>query len=308
MKKYKIIISCIVVIVIFSGVLFVRNTKSEQIEQEITLYFLNADEDGLTYVKYAVEEEDKVHMVDEIVSYMKGQLENHDYKPILGENLHLEQIILNDTTATLRFDKSYLEMVSAKEILVRAGLVKNLTQIPGVDHIIIQVGENPLTDVDGSIVGAMTGKMFVDNAKSDFNEHEKIEMTLYFANEELTMLSAIRKEVVYNRNVAIERLVVEKLIEGPEEQDQRATLNESIKIINVSTKDGVCYVNLDATFLTPIIGVNAELTVYSIVNSLVELSNINKVQITINGDINYMYQEQIPLSTVFERKLELVES
>lgn len=308
MKRNIISLASIVLLITCVGVFLTRSTGHLQEGREIILYFLNAEEDGLIHVTYALEEEEKIHMVDEVVAYMQGQLENYDYKSVLGENLLLEQIRLNDTTATLYFDKSYLEMSPTKEILVRAGIVKNLTQVPGVDHVLIQVGENPLTDVDGSIVGAMTSKMFVDNARSDFNNHERIQLKLYFANEELDLLSATTKEVVYNSNIAVERLVIEQLILGPEHDEQRSTLNQSVRIVNVSTKDGVCYVNLDATFLTPIIGVNAELTVYSIVNSLVELSNINKVQILINGETNYMYQEQISLATVFERKLEIVES
>ena len=45
--------------------------------------------------------------------------------------------------------------------------------------------------------------------------------------------------------------------------------------------------------------------IYSVVNSLVELNNVNKVQITINGE-NIMFRESVSLSTVFERNLNIV--
>ena len=61
------------------------------------------------------------------------------------------------------------------------------------------------------------------------------------------------------------------------------------------------------TFLTQIYNVTSDVTIYSITNSLVELSNVNKVQISINGNINVTYRENTSLSTVFERNLELVE-
>ncbi len=48
--------------------------------------------------------------------------------------------------------------------------------------------------------------------------------------------------------------------------------------------------------------------IYSITNSLVELPNINKVQISVNGDTSVSYKENMSLSTVFERNLELVEN
>ena len=65
--------------------------------------------------------------------------------------------------------------------------------------------------------------------------------------------------------------------------------------------------DLDNTFLTQIYNVTSDVTIYSITNSLVELSNVNKVQISINGNINVTYRENTSLSTVFERNLELVE-
>ena len=65
--------------------------------------------------------------------------------------------------------------------------------------------------------------------------------------------------------------------------------------------------NLDKEFLTQIYKVDANVTIYSIVNSLVELSDVNRVQISINGETDLSYKESVPLATVFERNLELVE-
>ena len=48
------------------------------------------------------------------------------------------------------------------------------------------------------------------------------------------------------------------------------------------------------------------MAIYSVVNSLVELNNVNKVQITINGETNIMFRESVSLSTVFERNLNIV--
>ena len=72
-------------------------------------------------------------------------------------------------------------------------------------------------------------------------------------------------------------------------------------------KDGTCYVNFDNTFLTQTCPVSSEVTIYSITNSLAEQPGINKVQISINGDANVNYKENINLSTFFERNLGLLE-
>ena len=48
--------------------------------------------------------------------------------------------------------------------------------------------------------------------------------------------------------------------------------------------------------------------IYSIVNSLCEISYVNKVQITINGSQDVMFRDVISLNTQFERNLELGET
>ena len=53
--------------------------------------------------------------------------------------------------------------------------------------------------------------------------------------------------------------------------------------------------------------VTAEVAVYSIVDSLTELPFVSRVQISIDGDTTQSFLEQIPLTTVFDRNLSLVE-
>ena len=78
-------------------------------------------------------------------------------------------------------------------------------------------------------------------------------------------------------------------------------INPEIKIFNILTKDGICYVNLDSSFLTVVNNVSTEVAVYSIVNSLVELDNINKVQILVNGEVPSTFS-----NSTFERNLDYV--
>ena len=113
--------------------------------------------------------------------------------------------------------------------------------------------------------------------------------------------------MVYNTNISLEKLVVEELIKGPNNEELFPTINPETKVNSVTVKDGICYVNLNENFLTQVSNATSEVTVYSITNSLVELPNVNKVQISINSDTEGTYRETIPFSTIFERNLELME-
>ncbi len=50
----------------------------------------------------------------------------------------------------------------------------------------------------------------------------------------------------------------------------------------------------------------SDVTIYSITNSLVELSNVNRVQISVNGETNISYRENMSLNNVFERNLDIL--
>ncbi|HOO28829.1 MAG TPA: GerMN domain-containing protein, partial [Lachnospiraceae bacterium] len=114
------------------------------------------------------------------------------------------------------------------------------------------------------------------------------------------------RTVVYNSNISMEKLVTEHIISGPLSENVYPTVSPEIKIISVTVKDGTCYVNLDQSFLTKSQKVSDEVVIYSFVNSLTELPNVNKVQFMIDGESEITFGDHIYLSDPFERNLEIV--
>ena len=231
-----------------------------------------------------------------------------EYIPPLAGKFELLGYSLDNGTLTLSFDEHYKEQSPIEEVLTRAAIVRTLTQIEGIDYVTMTAKEEPITDNLGNVIGAMSQDTFIDNAGNEINTYEQVKLRLYFANETGDKLIETNRRGVYSSNIAMEKLVIEQLIKGPNAEDIYPTVNANTKVISVNVKDGTCYVNLDENFLKQTTGVNAEVTIYSITNSLVELPNINKVQISINGDTNYMFCESISLTNVFERNLDIVES
>ena len=102
---------------------------------------------------------------------------------------------------------------------------------------------------------------------------------------------------------------MEQLIGGPSEQVKDKvypTMNPETRVVGVTVKDGTCYVNLNENFLTQIYNVSSDVVIYSIVNSLVELPNVSRVQIAVNGDSNVMFRDSASLSVTYERNLDLI--
>jgi germination protein M len=101
------------------------------------------------------------------------------------------------------------------------------------------------------------------------------------------------------------KMIVEKLMQGPE-SGAYPTINSNANLLGVTIKDNICYVNFDSTFLTGEYDILPKLTIYSIVNSLVEGTEATQVQITINGESKAKYMGAVDLSQPLEEDLDLI--
>lgn len=272
-----------------------------------SVYYVNKEETKIFPEEYQTETEGKEELLEELLAQLSTAPDKVDYVPPLSEKFELLDYSIDGEQLTLNFDTHYREMDSIREILVRAAIVRTLTQVDGISYISITIQNEPLLDNTGTAIGTMSADMFIDNAGNEINTYEKVNLLLYFTNENGNRLvEENQRNVVYSSNISIEKLVVEKLIEGPTTDGVYPTINPATKIISVTVKDGICYVNLDSAFLSQPYNVTSDVTLYSITNSLVELPNVNKVQISINGETDILYKESVPLTTIFERNLDIM--
>lgn len=274
---------------------------------EIQIYYLNKEETALVSRGYTLEAKEQTDQIQELLEIMRSVPENIDIKAPLLMGFSVTSYQLEGSQAVIKVDEEYKQLSPAAEILVRAALVRTLTQIKGIECISIMIGEEPLTDLNGNPVGVLRADMFIDNQGAEINAYEQANLKLYFANESGDALVEVDQLVVYNSNISIERVVIDQLITGPSNTESCPTINPETKVNSVTITDGVCYVNFDGSFLTQPYNVTPEVTIYSIVNSLVELSNVNKVQIMIDGETAVQYRENINFETVFSRNLDLVQ-
>ena len=126
-------------------------------------------------------------------------------------------------------------------------------------------------------------------------------IVLYFANETGDKLKEYQQTVEISNTTSLARLVVESLIEGPEEKGYMATLSDEVKINNISVNDSICYVDLSDAFYDTSNPLKNDIIVYSVVNSLVELPTVNKVQILVDGEVPLSFSR-----AVYERNLDCV--
>ena len=308
MKKYERWFVCALLL----ALILLPSCKKKQEEQTGRIYYIycvNNEETGIVSHEYQTETMERNVLLEELLQQLSLASDKLQYKAPLAGSFSLLGYSITEEQLVLNFSEEYRKQPATTEVLVRAAIVRTLSQIDGVAHISFQVKEEPLTDLFGNVVGVMNADTFIDNDGNEINTYEKVKLTLYFANESGDKLRKVSRNVVFNSNISMERLVVEQLLAGPAKgENGYPTINPATKIQSVTVKDGTCYVNLDGSFLTQPYKVTSDVTVYSITNSLAELSNVNKVQITIDSTTDKELKDNVPLSTVFERNLEIVEN
>lgn len=273
------------------------------------IYYVNNEETKIVPKEYRSETTDEDFLLEELLEQLAMISERLEYETPLAKEFTLMGHTLDNGLLTLDFDERYRDLRGTREVLVRASIVRTMIQLKQVERVAFTVKGEQLVNQAGTAIGVMNAESFIENAGNEINAYEKVDLRLYFANESGDYLvEENRRNVVYNSNISLEKLVVEKLVEGPVEAGVYPTVNPNTKVLSVTVKDGICYVNLSNEFLNQPYNVTSEVTIYSITNSLAELSNVNKVQISINGDTNISYRERLSLNNVFERDLDMLES
>lgn len=273
------------------------------------IYYVNNEETRIISKEYRSEATDEALLLEELLEQLAVISERLEYETPLAKEFTLMGHTLENGLLTLDFDERYKELRGTREVLVRASIVRTVIQLKQVESVAFTIKGEQLVDQSGTAIGVMNAESFIENAGKEINAYEKVDLRLYFANESGDYLvEENRRNVVYNSNISLEKLVVEKLVEGPMAEGAYPTINPSTKVISVTVKDGICYVNLDGEFLNQPYNVTTDVTIYSITNSLAELSNVNKVQVSVDGETNISYREKMSLNNVFERNLDMLET
>lgn len=250
--------------------------------------------------------EDLAQLAYEIIEQMNQPPKSDDYKVIKFSDVELKDIVIRNKVIYLYYNEQYQRMDTISEILYRTGVVKALTQLDGIEYVSIYQNGEPLRYSNGSIIGLMNEEDFVDDADSSMSNLQWADLKLYFANETGDKLTAQTVQVAYSKSVSIERVIVEQLIAGPNGSELKATLPSDLTVFGVNVKNGVCYVNLSSQMTTSMVNVSAEVSIYSIVNSLCELGNITGVSISIDGHSDIYFRETINLDSVLKSNIDIV--
>ena len=280
-------------------------------EGALYLFYISDESSTLEKEAYIPEQTATDQLVEELFEQLKQRPTGLGKRTAVPEEVELLNYVLDGELLTLYFGESYYQMDSIAEVLCRGAIVRTIMQVDGIDGIEFMVNNQPLVDKTGHTIGLMTCDTFMENIGSEINSYQETELKLYFSNDKGNGLVMVKRKLLYNANISMEKLIVEQLLKGIDTEESgnlaKSSMPSNTKLLNLYVKDSVCYVNFDENFVDQSVGVDEDVIIYSLVDSLTEIPTITKVQISVNGVSNRIFKEKINLNTMFERNLDYIQ-
>ena len=277
--------------------------------KKLYVWYLNSEENGLLDQRYRGDASETEELVDEFLNLIRTPPAADDCKPVLADNVEILGTRLKKGILTLDFSKEYLQMKNTREVLARGGIVRTFDQIDGINGVRFSIEGKDAISPAGEIMGVMNDDTFVEDAGKKVNAAQHVSINLYFTGEDGTTLKREARSIYYTPSKPLEWAIVERIIAGPKVSGNYPTVPANTQIINVTSDKGVCYVNLNQTFFSNALNTDPEITIYSIVNSLIEdCRDIEEVKISVEGESNLIFKQSVDLSHPFKADFSLVET
>jgi len=249
------------------------------------VYYLSENKFSINGIEHKFVSETPSGLIAECLNLLDTQPDSSDYLQTIPAGVEVADYEYDENMkqANIYFSSEYTQIEKSEEILVRAAIVKTLTQFDGeIDYVQFFVDNQALLEKNGSVM-MMKKSDFVESTRADLKNLKERKLTLYFAGSDGT---ALVKEVVcvhYLNTATAEQVIAESLIAGPLTKTLNQTISSDTKLNSVSISEGTCYIDFNQKFLEKINKQSFEINVYSVVNSLCQLSGVEKVMITIDG-------------------------
>ncbi|MCR5688164.1 MAG: GerMN domain-containing protein [Lachnospiraceae bacterium] len=293
----------IIAVMILSAIMLTACSKSEVPEDagyNTTVYDLDPSLKDLEPCGYRMKEaEDLSDSVGELLQRIIDGPDGNRIRSAIPSEITSVTYRVGTNTVAVDLGSAFAELPTMRRLLCEAAVVKTLCRLDGVYAVSFSADGVPACDSSGTPIGPMTADSFVGT------DGERAELHLFFASADGQSLIEKEETVMRSIDTPMDLLVVENVISGPRSSDVYATVNPSTKINSVETSDGICYVNLSRDFLNKKTNVSDGVMIYSIVNSLYSLENVNRVRIIIDGDGSSSLGEY-DLSGTFERNLDIM--
>lgn len=278
----KMLCVCLVLVLVFSGCIHQPEAAGNE---GVRFYYRNNQEEAyfsetgiMAFETRSIRwEQQSIAGLMEV--YLQGPVSLELSSPFPKDLQLIETQILPDEI-TLTFDDS-LASLSTVGLRVAAGCIaRTLWEYGGYGTVILKAQNQPL-DGQARLVLYPEALVLSDHSAGQSNA----QVQLYFADAQGRFLIEEQRTELVDSDISLPEYILHSLIAGPQSEQLLPTIPEGTALLNVSVLDGVCLVNFSYEFWQnrPKEQLAERMTVFSVVNSLTQLEEINSVEILVEG-------------------------
>lgn len=248
------------------------------------LYFLNETGTSIEAETREISYRDTQSLVEKVIKELKkGPEEGHHQRSVNKKTTLLNVRDVEKGDLIVDFSREFLSGDSKKDLLSIYAVVRSLCAISNIRSVKIVVENKDIKGEGGAVIGYLRSQDI--NLANDTYNSEMRSVALYFQKKEGNMLKKEVRSIRVNDQQPLAQYIINELIKGPKTDDLSPTLSKETVLLSVQTSNNICFVNFKSDFLDKNSGKAEEekTAVYSIVDSLTELDNIERVQFLIDG-------------------------
>ncbi len=356
-KIWKLLLPVLILCIAVSGCTIEEESRQEE-DSKYRFYYLNSSETGLESEPYTPKEETADFMLPDLMSRLNAKEDSLSGISLLPEEVEITSYQIADTVLSVEFNSRYKKISAAREVLTRAGVVKTLLQIPGIEDVKFYIGQEELknskkepvgemNDVEfnsrykkisaarevltraGVVktllqipgiedvkfyigqeelknskkepVGEMNDNTFAEVSSKDIGTYRSDTFTLYFTDIEGKHLVEEKRKVYYRHNIPKVRVALEQLAKGPMKENHFQTIPEDTRLLNVTVADGACYVDVNPVFVDyALTNVEESIPIYSVVNTVLAACDAEKVEMSVSGQREVVFREHMTLYNFYK--------
>lgn len=306
--KYGLL-AMLVIVTIMLSIFFSGCSRDKK---SITCYYPLLGEKIGSYLSKEIEVDsnNKIVLLDEVKeSLLEGpDSAPEDYKNPYNSIVKIAYVTLDNKLLVVNFDGDYYALTLAEKLAIKAGIAKSYSGFTFVEKIRFLQKGTQIVDEYGNTLEDLEIENIITDIEDAYGAKNIANYNLYFGTADGRLLAREERALEVQTTSSLAKELTSELINGPQIEGLLPTLPKQTKIRQLEIKDGICYVDFSKEFSTKHPGGEASetLTIYSVVNTLTELPDIEKVQFLIEGEKCETYQGYYEFSNPFVRDSQFI--
>lgn len=309
-KNIAILLILGVVLCVLSGC----KSNSDVPGDTIKVFYYNQGKNNIVGYEYGLSvlnEKISDSQTDDLVSFVMA-LENlmkqpgaSSYRTTFNENIMILDRRVDAGLLKIYLDEKYLALASTEDVMFRASYVLTMTALDGIDKVSFYINGENIKDALGNPISDMGASDFAYGEDIGTGLLEWTEIRMYYGDPSCQNLAYENMSVGYGNDASVIKAVADKLLLGPSSKNCIAVIPEGVICTKAELVNNICYIWLDMSNVPKDVEFG-ELAIYSIVNTMCEITDVEGVILNIDNSSSIVLTGYLGHEYLYKANFDLV--